>query len=131
MPLVRPVTLTGYLVALSHRRRPLDGAARLSRAATVANFVAKLFVAGPAGRGTTLHARTPVAYTSGEGKAMKIASACPKCKGRSLTEELDGDLSCWCCGFVEYHRRALTPDYDPEVLAAMKGQPQRAPGPVR
>jgi hypothetical protein len=39
---------------------------------------------------------------------MKSVGTCPRCGGNSLAEWLDGDSSCWTCGFVLY-RKALTP----------------------
>ena len=39
---------------------------------------------------------------------MRQIGICPRCKGRSLAEWLDGDTSCWICGYVVY-QRALIP----------------------
>jgi tRNA(Ile2) C34 agmatinyltransferase TiaS len=39
---------------------------------------------------------------------MKNIGICPRCGGRSLAEWLDGDTSCWICGYVIY-QRALIP----------------------
>ncbi len=55
---------------------------------------------------------------------MKNIGTCPRCGGRSLAEWLDGDISCWVCGYVIY-QRALIP-VDPDVRGGGERLPRHS-----
>jgi uncharacterized Zn finger protein (UPF0148 family) len=41
---------------------------------------------------------------------MERDERCPKCESPTILSELDGDHSCWMCGYVIYNIRPMTPE---------------------